>query len=392
MIATAVVGVPAVLLFLCVGGQYFPLVGFSIAGAMASTRIFAVALIALSVTAAAGVLLAWSPSAGGWLVLAAAVLAFLGAALNGVRQLRLARRENVFVSLASAIRRPQVDLTPDADEVYTTEGDQDLSLSVWRAVAPEGLAPVILMVHGGGWVAGDRNSGSTPRHARWFADRGYLVMGVDYSLSSEERHLWDVQEGQIAEAIRWAVRNAHRFGGDPRRIALVGESAGGNLVINVGSRIAAGEWVLESSGTPVVVSAISALYPATDLRAISDSPDLVLRKWLRSLVERYTGGSPDMYPERYDAVDSSTHIRSDTPPTLLAFGTRDHLVPPWTIRAYARRLRGAGVKVKTLEVPYSGHGFDEEGSIGCQVYREVTLNWFASHVEAFCGIRSESGR
>ncbi|WP_227838536.1 alpha/beta hydrolase [Nocardia aurantia] len=364
---------------LAVAGQYLPIVGFSIVGTAISTRIFGVALVAIALAATATALLLWSPSAAGTTVLVAAVAAVLGSVSNGVRQLATARRADVAVRIAPAVRRPRVDTTPDAAEVYLRTRDEELSLSIWRAVGTGARAPIVVVVHGGGWVNGDRDSGGTPGHARWLADRGYLVVAVDYSLSSPERHLWDVQEGQIAEAIRWVAGCADRLGGDPRRIALIGESAGGNLVLNVGSRIAAGQWALSVDGEPVVIRAISALYPGVDLRTIWYSRDVVLGKWLRTLPERYIGGSPDRYPARYDAVDSSTHISVTSPPTLLAFGTLDHLVEPRTVRTYARRLREAGVAVRTLEMPHSGHGFDEEGSIGCQIYRELTLRWLAAH-------------
>ena len=75
--------------------------------------------------------------------------------------------------------------TPDADVTYMTFGEEPLALSIFRPAPDATPAPVLVFIHGGGWVAGDRNA-----HAgdlRWFADQGWLTVSVDYALSGPDR-------------------------------------------------------------------------------------------------------------------------------------------------------------------------------------------------------------
>ena len=89
----------------------------------------------------------------------------------------------------------------------------------------DGPHPVLVYLHGGGWVCG---SPSTHRKLGYrFAEAGFLVFNVDYRLAPE--HPFPTPLDDCIEAIRWAAREAPRFGGDPERLAVGGDSAGGNL-------------------------------------------------------------------------------------------------------------------------------------------------------------------
>jgi acetyl esterase len=83
------------------------------------------------------------------------------------------------------------DSRPDDDLVYGTWQDQALNLLVYkpRASTLGQSAPILLYIHGGGFSLGDRFESGT--NLRWFADRGWLALSIDYTLSSVDRHLWD---------------------------------------------------------------------------------------------------------------------------------------------------------------------------------------------------------
>ena len=263
---------------------------------------------------------------------------------------------------------------PDAEETYSSFEGNPLRLGVFRPRPGSGPAPVLLFVHGGGWVAGDRNAHATD--LRWFADRGWLVVSVDYALSSPERHLWDVVTGQIGCAMTWVADNAERFGGDPARLSLTGDSAGGNLAINA-AYMASAATLRPSCGAEVpAVGAVSALYPA----GVFANDDVALGGMARGFATAYLGGSPVDVPDRYAAVASATHVTPAAPPTLLLLGATDHLVPTRGTYEFADRATAAGVDVKLVSVPYADHVFDErEGSIGQQAYRQLTESWLREH-------------
>ena len=99
-----------------------------------------------------------------------------------------------------------------------------------RVYTPEGTGPfpVIVYFHGGGWVIGNRNvyDGGARGLAK---EANAVVLSVDYRLAPE--HKFPAQHQDAFAAYQWAVRNAASIGGDPRRVALAGESAGGNLAV-----------------------------------------------------------------------------------------------------------------------------------------------------------------
>src|SRR5262245_28444976 len=103
-------------------------------------------------------------------------------------------------------------------------------------VVPQGGGPhpVLVYLHGGGWVCG---SPATHRKLGYrFAEAGYLVFNVDYRLAPE--HPFPTGFEDCLAAVRWAHREAPRYGGDPARFAIGGDSAGGNLSAAVAAALA----------------------------------------------------------------------------------------------------------------------------------------------------------
>ena len=206
---------------------------------------------------------------------------------------------------------------PDAEAAYTTFDGEPLGLSIYQpsGASTQNRAPVLVFVHGGGWVAGDRAAHSAD--LRWFAEQGWLTISVDYTLSTAERHLWDVTQSQIGCALAWVAANAQRYGGDPRRLSLSGDSAGGNLAINTAYLAAAGRLPSSCGGRVPAVGAVSALYPVVDPAGFYNNDDPAFGGTARDMAGAYTGGSPQQFPQRYAAISSATYISAAAPPTLI---------------------------------------------------------------------------
>jgi acetyl esterase/lipase len=108
------------------------------------------------------------------------------------------------------------------------------ALRTYRASTAAATAPVILYFHGGGWVDGDLELGENSAIA--LARRtGALVVSADYSRAPE--HRFPAAHADALTAYQWLLGQAAGLGGDPRRIALVGEAAGGNLAANVAVQV-----------------------------------------------------------------------------------------------------------------------------------------------------------
>jgi acetyl esterase len=97
-----------------------------------------------------------------------------------------------------------------------------------------GPHPVLVYLHGGGWVCGSARTHTKLAHR--FAEAGYLVFNVDYRLAPE--HPFPTPFEDCMAAVRFAHREAPRFGGDPARLAVGGDSAGGNLSAAVAAALA----------------------------------------------------------------------------------------------------------------------------------------------------------
>lgn len=285
-----------------------------------------------------------------------------------------ASAHGVSINLARAIA-PQwfVAGPPRHSFVYDRYTGEEAKLHVYPpAGRSAGGAPVLVYVHGGGWTSGD--SRGRDRDLRWFAERGYLVIAVDYALSSERRHLWDVTQPQIGCALVWVGKNAARFGGDARRIAMFGESAGGNLVLNIGNLAGDGKLTSRCGGRIPLIKAVVPISPPVDLAAIYRHP-------AASYAARgYIGGPPEQYPDRYAAVSPVNSTAASNPPALIITGLDDNTVPVRDTLAYVAAARAAGRPVELITIARAGHGFElVPGSIGNQTYRGATLNFLKKH-------------
>ena len=328
--------------------------------------------------------LRWFRLAGrGKLVMAGlASFAAVGSATIVTRQIATAKANGVEIDLAQTLG---IGLSKPASavpglETYGYDGNTPLQLAIYPRLAKTGTtaAPVLVYIHGGGWGGGtlhDRQADMI-----WFADKGYLVLSVEYTLSSKARPTWNIAQPQLSCALAWINTNAARLGGDASRLALLGESAGGNLVLNLAYLSAAGKLAPSCPGTLPHIAAVVAPYPVIDALRMYANRDLIAGPFARMMTTNYTGGTPATYPDRYAAISSGTHINPAAPPTLLLPGMADHLLPLEVAEGFAARAKAAGITVRLIAFPYGEHSFDQgDGSVGSQLFRQASLQFLAEH-------------
>ena len=161
--------------------------------------------------------------------------------------------------------------------------------------------PILVFVHGGAFVRGDKEQ--TPwiyaNVTTEFARHGYLAFNVEYRLASEAP--WPGGAEDVRDAVQWVVENAHRWGGDPSRILLMGHSA-------ACAHCATAAWdsrVRPETGLPVQAIALISPRVVADIRP--DNPNA-------HGVRAYYGDDPAVYKDR-EPIDK---VRADAPPTLVA--------------------------------------------------------------------------
>jgi acetyl esterase len=270
------------------------------------------------------------------------------------------------------------EVKPDEVVVYTRDQGEDLTLRIFRpkGTAPSGGWPVLMHIHGGGWVEGSNEEQSADM--RWFADQGWITISVGYSLSNETRHLWNRVHDQLGCAMAWTNANVSERGGNPSRLAVRGGSAGGNLAINASYMANAGTLRSSCGGIIPKVQSVTPIYPGVDLVAIYNNDYPLTGPDVQSMAQRYTGGSPQEFPERYSAVASASHISPTAPPTLMFMTENDHLVPLASMEEFAAKVRKAGIPFRLVSIPHAEHGFEIVG-IGNAIVRQVSLQFMRQH-------------
>lgn len=269
---------------------------------------------------------------------------------------------------------------PDVVETVRTIEGTNLNAAIFLPPPRPDPAPVIVYIHGGGFMAGTATE--TAADLRWFADRGWLVASVEYRLFGPGRPTWDKAPDDVACALDWTARNATRFGGDPSRIALLGDSAGGNLAINLGFAAAAGRATSACGSKIAVPKAIAVQYPATDPMSIYEDGFPIPGFEPPMLIEGYVGGSPDQFPERVAAISSATYLTPQAPPTLIILPEKDSLVVASGTLAFVESAKKTGVGLELVRIPFANHIFNQvaANSLGNQIGRTVRLRFLEQHV------------
>jgi acetyl esterase len=207
--------------------------------------------------------------------------------------------------------------------------------------------PLLLFFHGGGWVYGDLDSHDPT--CRFLAERsGVRVLSVGYRLAPE--HPFPAAYDDAMTAYRWVISHAADLGGDPMRLAVGGDSAGGNLAAVV-ALLAARE------GLPLAFQLL--VYPGTDASTRTESKRLFGRDLY--LTEEFMDQVMAWYvPERTDRADPRVsplldEIPSGLAPAYVATAGFDPLRDEG--EAYARKLADAGAQVELRRFADQIHGF-----------------------------------
>ena len=310
-------------------------------------------------------------------------LVALGAVVPLYALVAAAHREGASISWAQHLHLTAIGPTalPDETALYATVGGEKLYADIYlpdRQIHPSPW-PTVFMMHGGGFVRGSRSDGRN--WDRWFAQRGYAVFDVDYRLAPPVA--WNRAAPDVACAMVWAQSQAERLHINPNRSLIVGQSAGASLALQVAYGLGDGTFTSSCGGSAPQPDAVFALYPAEDFGLLWTDERRVGPLDTRDVNNTYIGGPPAQFPDRYRAVSPLAHVRAGLPPTFIAYGEQDHLIPTSGHRPMAAKLTKAGVPNVLLVVPYSDHGYDAFwGSIGGQMTRHVLSDFLSQHFPA----------
>jgi acetyl esterase/lipase len=266
---------------------------------------------------------------------------------------------------------------------WTPYGFRPLTMDIYlppqTMTKPAAGFPMVMYIHGGGWMSGDSHAGDLvvdfPGLLADMAARGYVVASVNYRLSSEAT--WPAQGQDIKAAIKFLRLHAADYGIDPERFVTWGMSAGGHL-----------------SGIAATTCGVAALQPRQPDNVINPTgePDKIVEAKVSDCVQgavawygvfdlsteaeqarregaapRDVPGAPEWLllgcfkekcpPGRIRSASPVSYVNRTTPPMLLLTGDKDGIVPYDQTLQMDAALTKAGVKHETHVYPGSDHGF-----------------------------------
>ncbi|MFK5924267.1 MAG: alpha/beta hydrolase [Verrucomicrobiota bacterium] len=241
--------------------------------------------------------------------------------------------------------------------------DSSLELQVFLPPADKANGAAIVICPGGGYIRHVTDREGYPI-AKWLNEHGIAAIILEYRLP-ELRHqvpLFDAQR-----AIRLTRAKAAAWKVDPKRIGVLGFSAGGHVASTVATHFDAGK-----PASPDPIERLSCrpdfaclVYPVITMGPLTNtgSRDHLL--------------GPHPKPELVRFYSNETQVSSSTPPTFLAHAVNDKPVPPENSRQFAAAMKANGVPVELLELPSGGHGLN-----GCkgplwEQWKAAALIWLA---------------
>ena len=266
--------------------------------------------------------------------------------------------------LARTLRLPEVNHEPyvtrlQKDVVFSPT--HNLALDAWTPAGP-GPFPAVIIAHGGGWEAGDTVTYVTPLFEP-LAKAGFAWFSIDYRLTPEFRN--QDQLDDLREAVRFVRANAQRFRIDPGRIAILGESASGQMVAQLATERIEG------------VAAVVSFYGVYDFLQMTTS-------FAPRSVPARLFGLTEMNAEARSILTRFSPLhqaRRSMPPLLLIQGTADRLHAQ--AQAFSARLDELGADYDRHDVPGAPHGVENwEGHPEWMAYKKTLVDWLARKLAA----------
>ena len=257
-----------------------------------------------------------------------------------------------------AMRRPDVEVLRN---IPYGPGGVRQQLDVYRPrFIPEGGCPVLLQIHGGAWMMGDKGSQALPLMYA-LASRGWIVVAANYRLSPSvgfPTHLHDCKS-----ALCWIRENGREYGMNPDFVAVTGGSAGGHLSALMGLTGNRRELQPDHPDTDTSVQACIPFYGVYDMLVRENQhPN-------RQVYERFLRGkviyeSVQENPGLWDLASPIVQAHPDAPPFMVVHGTHDSLAVVAEGRAFSHKLREVSHNpVVYLEMPGAEHAWETVHSL-----------------------------
>ena len=267
------------------------------------------------------------------------------------------------VTQAIPLKGRSVRATRNID--YWGDGQRRHRLDIYRStLAPPTGAPVMVYIHGGAWVMGEKREQGKPMLYELVA-RGWVCVAINYRLSP--RATWPAHIVDAKKALSWVKEHIAEHGGDPSFVAVSGGSAGGHLCALLA--LSAGDPAFQPGfeGADTSVDACVPFYGVMDLTGTDEGAARYGSGLLALLEKRVMKTSAAAHPEIFRAASPTYRVHAGAPPFFVLHGQNDSLVPVSVARAFVAALRAVSrAPVAYAELPLAQHAFDVLASLRCQ--------------------------
>lgn len=232
-----------------------------------------------------------------------------------------------------------------------------------RAGAPE-RGPVLVYIHGGAWVIGDKRQQGIPLMHE-LIERGWVCVAINYRLSP--RATWPAHITDCKRAVAWVREHIEEYGGDPGFIAVSGGSAGGHLASLLALTPNQPEWQPGFEDADTAVDACVPYYGVYDMTGDPEESGAYGPGLLELLEQRVMKVAIVDDREVFEQASPTCRISAAAPPMFVLHGVNDTLVPVVVARRFVERLRRVSQSpVAYVELPRTQHAFDVLASIRCR--------------------------
>jgi acetyl esterase/lipase len=274
------------------------------------------------------------------------------------------------VTQAVPLKGRSVKATRNID--YWGDGHKRHRLDIYRSPAPAAAAaaatgtgaPVMVYIHGGAWMIGEKREQGKPMMYELVA-RGWVCVAINYRLSP--KGTWPDHIVDVKKALAWVKEHIGEYGGDPSFVAVSGGSAGGHLCALLA--LSAGDPAFQPGfeQADTSVDACIPFYGVMDLTGTDEETAQYGSGLMELLEQRVMKTSAAEHPEIFRAASPTYRVRSDAPPFFVLQGRNDTLVPVEEARTFVRSLRAVSrAPVAYAELPLAQHAFDVLASLRCQ--------------------------
>ena len=214
-------------------------------------------------------------------------------------------------------------------------------------------APIVIQVHGGGWVSGNKTQQGQPLLSH-FTRAGWIGVAINYRMGP--RHRLPAAVHDVKQTIAWVRANAPEWGGDADRILLTGGSAGGHLTALCA--LTADDLTLQP-GFEEADCSVAAAAPMYGVFDLTDRNTHRGRMAMTPFLERMVLGTTLADdPAGWEALSPVCRVRPDGPPMLIVSCAYDTLVPVEEARDFGRAMTDASPSAHSVELPHAHHAFD----------------------------------